>query len=398
MARDAQGALVGISSPRSLTLAPSGLTPLTTYLVPADLKSLAITPPTATLTVGARQQLVAWATLQDGSLLDVTAAAAWTSTSPGVATSDAAGDVTAVGPGTAVVSATVAAASGSATITVAGARGMPTAPPATSPPSDGGAPASATLVALLISPMHPSVLLDAQTQLTATGTFSDGSVQDLTARVHWTSSAEGVASVGNDGVVTGKSAGTATIAASLGGVAASAQVTVASASLVSLAVTPAARSLPLGGTLTFVATGTFSDNSRQNLTAQVTWSSSSTSVANINSSGLATSTGQGTTTITATLGATSGSTSLTVTAPALVSIALTPAAPTVARGATLQLTATGTYSDQSTQDLTAQASWVSATLSVATVNRGLCTAVAAGTSNISATMGAITGSTPLTAQ
>jgi hypothetical protein len=73
----------------------------------------------------------------------------------------------------------------------------------------------------------------------------------------------------------------------------------------------------------------------------------------------------------------------------------------VAVGLTEQFTATGTYSDKSTQNLTSQATWASATTSVATISnaagtRGLATGVAAGTSTISATLGSITGSTVLT--
>ena len=51
----------------------------------------------------------------------------------------------------------------------------------------------------------------------------------------------------------------------------------------------------------------------------------------------------------------------------LQSIAVTPANPSVADGLTEQFTATGTFSDGSTQDLTTQVTWASATTSVATI-------------------------------
>ncbi len=60
------------------------------------------------------------------------------------------------------------------------------------------------------------------------------------------------------------------------------------ATLQSIAVTPANPSIAKGLTQQFTATGTFSDNSTQNLTAQVTWASATTATATINSSGLAT--------------------------------------------------------------------------------------------------------------
>jgi PKD repeat protein len=85
------------------------------------------------------------------------------------------------------------------------------------------------------------------------------------------------------------------------------------------------------------------------------------------------------------------------TAPALQSIAVTPANPTATVGGTRQFTATGTYADSSTQNLTSQVTWASTSTSVATINAtGLATAVAAGTTTIRATLGSVSGTTTLT--
>ncbi len=168
--------------------------------------------------------------------------------------------------------------------------------------------------------------------------------------------------------------------------------------LVSIAVTPANPSIAKGRTQAFTATGTYSDNSTQNLTSSATWTSATTSVATITSAGVATGVGTGTSTIQATSGSISGSTVLTVTPPALVSIAVTPANASVQVGSTpAQYTATGTYSDNSTQNLTSSVTWVSTTTSVATItSAGVVTPVAAGSTTIQATSGSITGSTGLT--
>ncbi len=83
--------------------------------------------------------------------------------------------------------------------------------------------------------------------------------------------------------------------------------------------------------------------------------------------------------------------------PTLVSIAVTPASPTLAVAATLQFVATGTYSDASVADVTSSSTWGSATPAKATISAGgLATGVAAGTSVISATIGAVSGNTTLT--
>jgi hypothetical protein len=84
--------------------------------------------------------------------------------------------------------------------------------------------------------------------------------------------------------------------------------------------------------------------------------------------------------------------------PTLVSIDVTPNTPSVQLGATQQMTATGTYSDASTADLTAGATWLSGTPAAATVNgTGLVTAVAVGSSLITATVGAVSGSETVSA-
>jgi hypothetical protein len=174
-------------------------------------------------------------------------------------------------------------------------------------------------------------------------------------------------------------------------------LTVTPAALTSIAVTPANPSIATGLTQQFTATGTYSDNSTKDLTSQVTWASATTSVATITAAGLATAVGTGTSTISAALDGITGTTVLTVTPAALTSIAVTPANPSIAKGTTQQFTATGTYTDSTTQNLTSQVTWASATTTVATITAGgLATAVGTGTSTISAKLDGITGSTVLT--
>ena len=85
--------------------------------------------------------------------------------------------------------------------------------------------------------------------------------------------------------------------------------------------------------------------------------------------------------------------------PALWSIAMTPATPTISTGTTQLFTATGTYSNGFTQNLTNQVAWTSSSTSVATINStGLATAVNPGSTTISATLGTVVGSTNLTVQ
>jgi hypothetical protein len=102
--------------------------------------------------------------------------------------------------------------------------------------------------------------------------------------------------------------------------------------LVSIAVSPTNASIVATGQQQFTATGTYSDGSHQNLTSTATWTSSVTSVATINTAGLATGIAQGSSTIRATSGQISGSATLTVTAPGNFTISPSPASLTVLQG------------------------------------------------------------------
>ena len=171
--------------------------------------------------------------------------------------------------------------------------------------------------------------------------------------------------------------------------------------LASISVTPTNPSLTKGTTQQFTATGTYSDNSTQNLTTSVTWSSSNSAVASISNTGTATAAAVGTTTIAAASGSISGTATLTVTPATLQSIAVSPTNPSLARGTTVQFTATGTYSDNSTQNLTTSLTWSSSNASVASISNtagsnGTATAIAAGTTTITAASGSIAGTTTLT--
>ena len=81
-----------------------------------------------------------------------------------------------------------------------------------------------------------------------------------------------------------------------------------------------------------------------------------------------------------------------VTAVNLNAIAVTTPNSAVSVGQTEQLTATGYYSDGTSKDVTAVATWNSSTPSIATVNsQGLLSALQAGRSGITATINGVTG-------
>jgi uncharacterized protein YjdB len=140
-------------------------------------------------------------------------------------------------------------------------------------------------------------------QLTATGTFADGTTQNLTNVATWTSSNPAIATVSrNAGVVTGVAPGTVNITAVFNGIGGSLfNLQVTNAVLTPVTISPGAPApITLGSFLQFSATGTFNDGTKQVLTTFSTWNSSNAAVAVVNKFGLATTSGLGTTTITVT--------------------------------------------------------------------------------------------------
>lgn len=82
--------------------------------------------------------------------------------------------------------------------------------------------------------------------------------------------------------------------------------------------------------------------------------------------------------------------------PTLVTLTIAPSSPTLAFGATQQMTASGQYSDGGTQYLTGVATWQSSAPGVATVdNAGVVTAVAVGEATITATSAGVSGALPI---
>src|SRR5262249_33574497 len=147
----------------------------------------------------------------------------------------------------------------------------------------GGQSATASMkvepvTSIAITPGTLTVAQGTYLRFTATGTLQDGTTQDLTPSVAWTSSSAAVGILrnvpGSFGGAIGLTPGTATVGAVLNGVVGSAQATITNATLTSIALTPAIPTVALGDSQQFRAVGHFSDGSSETITPQVTWTSS----------------------------------------------------------------------------------------------------------------------------
>jgi uncharacterized protein YjdB len=346
----------------------------------SNLASITIQQGDVTLAQGTSTKFNAIGLFSDGSTQDVSFQATWTSSNPSFGTIQSGGRAHGVSPGLTTITATLSAQSVSVNLNVT----------------------NATITSISVTPSISSIAPGSQLAFGATGVFSDSSTQIITSDVTWTSSDTTVATMGasgTKGIASGIATGNVTITASLGAVTGTAQLNVTSATLTSIALTPANSTLAPASTLQCTAIGTFSDGTTQNLNPFANWTTSSASVAKVTSYGLVTGESAGTAVITVSLAGVSSTANFLVESFALTSINIIPSNPSVPRQISTNLTALGTFADNSTQNLTTAVTWTSSSPSVATVSntgiKGIATGVAPGSSTIAATFAGVVGSTTL---
>jgi hypothetical protein len=371
----------------TITAAYGGKTGSTLLTVTAaTLTTIEVSPTNPSIANGTSRQFRAVAIFSDTSKQDITAYAAWSSSTPS-ATITAAGLATGVSSGTATITAAYGGLSGATTLTIT----------------------AASLASIEVTPTNGSIAAGLTLQFTAIGVYTDNTTQNLTQSVTWSAVNSAIAVIssaqGSSGLARSLAAGTTTIRATSGNVQGSTSLTVTSATLLGLDVTPAIPSIPTGLRQQFFATGTFSDGTTKDMTSEVTWTSTEAGVSTVSnatgSKGLATTLVQGTATITATFGMISGSTLLTVIPATIVTIEVDPFDLNIPRGSSQQFTAAGILSDDTVIDVTAEVTWSSSAASVATVSNGtgsngIATAIAPGTATITASYQGIAGSATLT--
>lgn len=320
------------------------------------------------LAAGASEQLTAQGKYTDGSTQNLTSQVTWQSSDATVASVNSAGSLTSSKAGSVTITASMNSVTATTNVTV-------TAP---------------VLTGIAVGIPSPSLTSGSTEQLTATGTYSDKSTQNLTTQVAWQSSDITVTAIGGGGLLTALKAGTVTVSASMNSIVGTGTVTVNAPSLSSITITPSVFSISAGLTKQLSAQGVYSDGTSQDITGQVTWKSGTTGAATIDAAGLVTGVSAGTSTITASLNSKQGTALATVTTAQLQSITVTPATASIATGQTQSYTASGIFSDGSTTDITSNVNWSSSATNIATVDpTGLATGVSTGSANIVASSGTV---------
>jgi phage tail sheath protein FI/uncharacterized protein YjdB len=361
----------------------------------AALSSIAVAPSSPQLAVGQTLQFAATANYTDGTSLDVTAIATWSSSNPGAGTFTA----TATHPLSAGQLYAVSAST-TATVTAMVPWTFPagtTPTPVTASPATSLVVTAAVVTALTVVPTSPTVplpgsLTAGQIELagfSALAAHSDNTTSSP-AGVTWTSSNPAVATINaSTGAITVVGVGSTTIGASFTDtsitppytVVGATTLTVTAARLTTLSVVPNVLSVAGGVSQQLSATGVFSDGTSADLTGSAAWISSDLFATVTPNGGLVTGAAGIATAETATITAQylgmTATAGATINPPILQSLAVSPATTSVLTGQTRQFTASGTMSDGSSWSGTP--SWSSGAPGIASVNaQGVATGLAAG--------------------
>jgi trimeric autotransporter adhesin len=362
---------------------------------PVTLQSISVSTNLSTIAPGTTTQFVAMGTFSDNSTQPLTSSVTWSSSDNTKAsisnTAGTNGLAQAVAAGQVTITAKQGGVTGTATLTVT----------------------NASITSIALSPLNPTIDFGNQQQFTATGTFSDGSTQDISNVCTWTSATPAVASItkksglASSNTVPGSSAITATFSGTQG----TSNLSVTLDNMASIAVTPGTATIAQGTELQFSVIGLFNDGRTLDVSNLVSsWTTTNAGLISINggfaiaaASVLSPQSG----TVTAmvpltTLPALTGTANLTVNNSTLTNLTIAPSGSTIQTGATLGFSAVGQFSFGPDQVLTTQVAWNSDTPTVASFGttsgkKNVVTGNAAGTANITASMlGATSQSVPVT--
>lgn len=349
----------------------------------ATVVDFIITPFNREIAISTTAQYSAIATLSNNTQYDISNIVSWQVADATIAQVDGQGLAVGVGAGSSQISASLTAAGlmleASANIKVNGAE--------------------KPLQRIDITPVDATILINSPLQYKANAVFSDGSKQDITNDVSWSSNLHDKAIIDATGLAVGISAGAVNIKASLvyfgSQFSASTILNIAAptATIVALEVSPAATESLIGATQVYSATAILASGLRVDVTANSVWSSSNDAIAQIDGSANATALSAGTTTINADFNYAGnpyhGDTTLTVLAPSISieKIVLEPFNSRIIVGDSLLYTAIAHLSNNNQIDITNYVSWQSSLPSIADIDvNGQALGLAEGVSDISATL------------
>ncbi|GAA3402790.1 Ig domain-containing protein [Paenibacillus hodogayensis] len=321
-------------------------------------------PTSIDLRAGTQKTVSLMAMFENGVSEDVFDKAVWSSTNGSVADAFK-GVITAYGPGQTTIKASYGGKSAVITVNVETVRKLET-----------------DVTDLFLQP-------DGTKQVKLTATYADGSSADVTDKAEWDSSDDAIVEV-EKGLILSNTIGRATITAKYGGKTAKINVDGGVARKLEASVTDL--QMRKGKTESVKLTATLADGKTEDVTAKADWFSDDDSVAYV-SKGTVYAYSKGEATITANYG------DKTVTIPVSVDTTQTLKADSakleLKLNASKQITLTVTYADGKTEDVTQQAEWSSDHKDIASVYKGMVTALDSGQAVITAAFGEKTVTIPV---
>ncbi|MDV2482467.1 PGF-pre-PGF domain-containing protein [Methanoculleus sp. Wushi-C6] len=365
----------------TITASTAGVSAQATVIVDAPeqiLTTVEIAPSTATVAVGTTREFAVACYDQSGNLM-TGVPVAWASSNTTVGTVNESGTFTALAEGTADLTATAGGLSATAAVTVI-------------------APASPVLTGIEVAPATATVETGETLAFTATALDQFGTAMSGVP-ITWASGNETVGTIDAAGTFTARAVGTTTVTASAGGVTGTATVTVAAEAPVaaSITVAPAAATLAVNDHQQFIAT--VLDQFGNELPGPaVTWTSSNGTVGTISTDGIFTALAAGTATVTASAGGVAGTATVSVAADEqpIGLVAVSPSAVTLGIADARQFEAI--VFDRAGRIVPdAEVLWASSDEAVGTVGAdGIFTALAAGTTAVTASVDGVTGTAAVT--
>lgn len=352
-------------------------------VTPATLNSIEITPRNIQLEKGTQQQLTATGIYSDNLARDITSLILWTSNDPLIAfisnANEQRGNLNALNTGAVKITASLDGFSSDIDVTIS----------------------QNTLDGINILYENSSTLaINTEKSLTVQGSFSNGTSQNLTREASWQTADSLICNIsiseGHSVLLKAHAAGLCTVSARFSDFSSSIFFSISESQITNITITPTDTNIANGSNIQFSATGIYTDNSTQDLTNQVLWSTTTNNI-EVDTNGLAKALQVGLSTVKANLLGISTETNVTVTSATLESISISPNELIINETLNKQLVATGLFSDATTQDITQDVLWESSNqaslfVSNASSDVGLANALTAGESVITASLNGISQS------
>ena len=249
---------------------------------------------------------------------------------------------------------------------------------------------SANITSISVVPSTSSLVVGETQTLQVLAFFDDDSIVDISDEAVFVSDDTSIVDgIGLD-AISGVGAGTTQVTISFSGQSSTHSSSVRETSLSSLEVSPPIWSGAQGIDKQFYATGVYEDDSHSDVTDAVTWSTSDSLIATVNSAGLVSLVGDGTATITAEYLGQTQTVQVESESDPIQSVSISPDLAIIPMDIELSMTATALFSSGDNLDITDQIYWSVSDTGLASVSNlsgqeGLLTTLAAGSFVVTAT-------------